>query len=152
MPGLARVKDSTMILISSPYKRSGLLYDRWAACYGKNDPDTLVVQGGTLDFNPSFDKRVIEAALAQDKKRFSAEFLGHWRDDISSYISRDLLDAATDTDITVRPPREGVTYIAGCDGSGGRSDSFTAAIASKDGEDIILDCLYERRAPSNLPR
>ncbi len=38
-------------------------------------------------------------------------------------------------------------YIAFADPSGGRGDSFTAAIAHLEGDRAILDCLYERRAP-----
>jgi hypothetical protein len=44
----------------------------------------------------------------------------------------------------------GHNYIAGCDASGGRNDSFTAAIShrERDGK-IVLDVLYERRSPFN---
>ena len=50
----------------------------------------------------------------------------------------------------VRPPVAGVSYIAGADASGGKNDSFTAAIAHKqpDGS-IVLDALFERKAPFN---
>jgi hypothetical protein len=40
--------------------------------------------------------------------------------------------------------RARINYIAGCDASGGRNDSFTAAIShrERDGK-IVLDVLYE---------
>jgi hypothetical protein len=60
------------------------------------------------------------------------------------------LDAAVDRGVFVRPPDPGIIYYAGCDASGGRNDSFTAAIShsERDGK-IALDALYERRAPFN---
>jgi hypothetical protein len=131
-PGIARVPGSMLIMISSAYKRSGLLYKKWQQHYGKDDDETLVVRGSTLLFNPSFDAKVIERDLANDRERYGAEYLSEWRDDLSSFISRELLEAATDRGVIVRPPMDGVDYIAGCDPSGGRGDSFTMAVAHRD--------------------
>jgi hypothetical protein len=65
-PGLARVPGSMMILISSVCKRSGLLYQKYAEHYGERD-------------------------IANDKSPFEAEYNIVRRDDISSFISRELL-------------------------------------------------------------
>jgi hypothetical protein len=52
--------------------------------------------------------------------------------------------------VIVRPPSSSTRYTAGCDASGGRNDSFTAAIAHRehDGK-IVLDLVYERKPPFN---
>jgi hypothetical protein len=152
-PGLARIAGSMLIMISSAHKRSGLLYQRWADHYGKNSDGTLVVLGTTRDFNPTFDKAIIGAALLEDPQRYGAEYLSHWRDDLASYLGRDLLDAAVDKSVLVRPPQPGVHYIAGCDASGGRNDAFTAAIAHREKDDaIVLDAVFERKPPFNPSR
>jgi hypothetical protein len=45
---------------------------------------------------------------------------------------------------------DGINYIAACDPSGGRNDSFTAAIAHKGPDGIIvLDVAFERKSPCN---
>jgi hypothetical protein len=67
----------------------------------------LVVRGSTVQFNPSFDAKIIERDLAKDKERYAAEYLSEWRDDLSSFISRELLDAAVDRGVIVRPPMDG---------------------------------------------
>jgi hypothetical protein len=61
-PSLGRMRKSgsMLILISSAHKRSGLLYQKWKDAYGRNDPDVLVVKGTTLQFNPTFDAKIIE--------------------------------------------------------------------------------------------
>jgi hypothetical protein len=149
-PGLARVPGSMKILISSVHKRSGLLYQRYRDFFGIDSPDTLVVFGGTRTFNETFSESIIEKALAEDPERYSAEYLSRWRDDLSTWLSRELLDAAVDKGVYVRPPDPAIYYYAGADASGGRNDSFTAAIAHHEGDNkIVLDALYERRAPFN---
>jgi hypothetical protein len=131
-PGLGRITGSMLILISSAHKRSGLLYERWKNHYGRNDDDILVVKGGTLQFNPTFDHTVIERALIEDRALFGAEYFSEWRDDLATFISRQLLEAAVDTDVIVRPPQEGVSYFAFDDPTGGVRDSYTLGIAHQD--------------------
>jgi hypothetical protein len=147
-PGLACVPGSMKILISSVHKRSGLLHEKVRDFYGKDSDDTLVVCGGTRDFNPAFDESVIARALEQDYPRFAAEYLSIWRDDLSSYISDDLLQAAIDPGAQVRRPVMHAEYTAACDVSGGRGSSFTCAIAHKEPRGIVvLDLVYEATAP-----
>jgi hypothetical protein len=149
-PGLARVPGSMLILISSAHRRAGLLYDRWRSFYGKDDDDVLVVRGSTTMFNPSFDKGVIAKALALDPQRYAAEYNSEWRDDLATFLSRDLLEAAIERGCHVRPPIPDIGYKAFADPSGGSNDAFTCSIAHKEQSDrIVVDCLYERRAPFN---
>ena len=100
---------------------------------------------------PRSTANVIERALAEDRQLFGAEYLSEWRDDLATFISRALLEAAVDADVIVRPPQEGVIYFAFDDPSGGARDSYTLGIAHQDprGDNVILDLLYERFAPMN---
>jgi hypothetical protein len=149
-PGLARIPGSMLILISTAHKRSGLLYQRYKDHYGKNDADVLVVRGTTLKFNPTFDAKIIERQIASDPQLYRAEYLSEWRDDLSTFISRDLLEASVDVGVVVRPPITDTRYFAFADPSGGSHDSFTLAISHRNkGGSIALDLLYERHAPFN---
>jgi hypothetical protein len=149
-PGLARIRGSMLILISTAHKRSGLLYQKWKDHFGKNDDNVLVVRGTTLQFNPTFDAKIIERQIASDPALYRAEYLSEWRDDLSSFIGRDLLEASVDVGVPVRPPVDGVKYHAFTDASGGVGDSFTLGIAHRDKHgSIVLDLLFERRPPMN---
>jgi len=148
-PGLGRIAGSMSILISTAHKRSGLLYQRWKDFYGKNDDNVLVVRGTTLQFNSTFDAKLIERQLASDPQLYSAEYLSQWRDDLSTFISRDLLEAAVDPGVIVRPPLDGVRYVSFTDASGGVGDSFAMAIAHYDRGGAVLDLLFERQPPLN---
>jgi hypothetical protein len=126
-PGM-RVPGAMMILISTAYRRSGLLYDQHAEHYGDSTSDgTLVVRGTTEQFNPTADLEEIARLVESNPAKYNAEFNSVWRDDLSSFITRDLLERAVDTAESVRPPVAGVEYHAFCDPSGGGPDEYTMA-------------------------
>jgi hypothetical protein len=150
-PGLARFPGSLKIIISSVNKRSGLLYDRWSRFYGKDDENTLVVMGESTVFNPLLDRSVIDSELERDYERASAEYLCRWRDDLTSFLDRELVEGAVERGVRVRPAQSGIRYTAFADASSGRGDSFALAIShlTKDGR-YILDCLWEKKSPFNI--
>lgn len=147
-PGLVTL-DGIIVIISTAYRRSGLLYSKWAAHFGRDDDDILVVHGPSATFNPTLPGHIIDAALARDPEAAGAEWLSSWRSDLSDFLDRELVDAAVDPGIVVRPPRSGLTYRAFADPSGGRGDSFAVAIAHAEDRAAVLDCLWEKRAPFN---
>lgn len=126
---------------------NGLLYERFKESFGKDDDSTLVVKGTTREFNNLFPQDEIDKDLARDPAKFAAEYLSEWRDDLSAFIDRALVEAATDTGVIVRAPQQGYRYVSFVDASGGRGDSFTAGIAHAEGQTAVLDCLIEIRAP-----
>ena len=67
-PSLART-GGMLIGISSPYRRAGLLYQRFKDHYERDDDDILVVRGGTISvFNPTIAQAVIDKQLLADPK------------------------------------------------------------------------------------
>jgi hypothetical protein len=89
-PGLMRFSGSLKIIISSVHRRSGLLHDKYPAHFGQDDDDVLVVLGTSLQFNPTLDEAEIERQLALDPEKAGAEYLSHWRDDLTSFLDRAL--------------------------------------------------------------
>ena len=66
-PGMASVPSALLVGISSPYARRGLLWDQYAAHYGKDDDPVLVWQADTASMNPAIDPAVIAAAYDEDE-------------------------------------------------------------------------------------
>lgn len=148
LPAMASLGDRAMlVMISSVHRRGGLLYEKWAKSFGKDDPNTLVITASTRQLNPTIDQQIIDDALADDPQAAAAEYESIWRDDLSSYISLSEVQACVDAGVDVRPPQSGVQYTAFIDASSGRSDSFTAAIVSRDGDISILHRVVEVPAP-----
>ncbi len=152
-PGLMRFPGSLKIIISSVHRRAGVLYDRYAKFFDKDDDDVLVVLGSALQFNPTLDAAEIERQLALDPEKAGAEYLSHWRDDLSTFLDRQLVEAAIERGVTVRPPQSNLRYAAFVDPSGGRGDSFTAGIGHRESPNVlVVDALYEKRAPFDSDR
>ena len=147
-PATATMPGAMIVGISSPYRKSGLLYDKFKNHYGKPGK-VLVIRAPTALLNPTIDPEIIAEALAEDPAAARAEWLAEFRDDIGGWADQALIEGAVEYGITVRPPREGVTYHSFCDPSGGARDSFTAAVAHKEDGVAVLDCVIEVKAPFN---
>lgn len=150
LPATASLGDKAMIvMISSVHRRAGLLYEKHAKSFGKADPKTLVITSSTRQLNPTIDQELIDDALAADPQSAAAEYGSIWRDDLSGYISLTEVQACVDAGITKRPPVPGIRYVGFLDASSGRSDSYTAAVASRDGDLGILHAVIEIPAPAD---
>jgi hypothetical protein len=135
-----------LISISSPYRKSGLMYEKYKAHYGKDNDSILVVQCPTRTLNPTIPQSVVDQAMAEDPDAARSEFLAQFRDDISDFISRDAILACV-PEIRERPPEFAHKYIGAVDPSGGRNDSMTLAIAHYEGSTAILDLIREVKPP-----
>jgi len=98
--------------------------------------------------NPTIRHELIEKALAEDPQAARAEYEADWREDIAAFLPSEAVEAVVIPGRFELPKVAGLDYRAFIDPSGGRSDSFTLAIAhrDKDGK-AVLDVLRERRPP-----
>jgi hypothetical protein len=150
VPATATLGDQAMIvMISSVHRRAGLLYEKWDKHFGQNDPNTLVVTGGTRQFNPMIDQKIIDDALADDPQAAAAEYLNcQWRDDVNSYLTRQEIMAVVDKGTSVRFPQRGVRYVAHLDASSGQGkDSLCCCVGHRDGDVCIIDNVIEIAPP-----
>jgi hypothetical protein len=146
-PSLATT-GGPLIVISSPHGMAGEVYNTHKAHYGdKGDPSILVVQGASRDFNPSLPQSVVDRALARDSQKATAEYLGQFRSDLQSFVSREAVEACVDRHVTERVVIDGIRYVGFTDVSGGSSDSFVTCIAHREQNTVLIDAIRETRAP-----
>jgi hypothetical protein len=112
-----------------------------------SDPLILVAQGASRDFNPGLPQRVVDRALESDPAAAAAEYLGQWRTDVETFISAEVVDAAVIPNRFELPRVEGVPYVAFVDPSGGSSDDMTLAVAHREGETVVIDCVRAVKPP-----
>ena len=146
-PALARVPGSLLAVVSSPYARRGVLFTAWQKYHDTPDPAVVFIQAATADLNPTFDQTAIATAYEDDPASASAEYGAQFRADVESFISREVIDAATVPGRVELPYRQDATYAAFVDPSGGRADSFTLAIAHREQERAVLDVIRETTPP-----
>jgi hypothetical protein len=141
LPALSTTRGM-LVVISSPYRRAGLVFAKHRDHFGLDDDQVLVVQGPTTRFNPTIDASVIERAVADDPEAARSEWDAEFRSDLAAFLDDATIDAAIDFGRPLElPPRQGVTYYAFSDASGGRHDAFTLAIGHKDGDRCICDVI-----------
>jgi hypothetical protein len=143
-PGMLTLKDQAMLVaISTPHKKSGLLWNKFSESFGKDDSNVLVVKATTLQLNPTVDAETIAAEIAANPELKKAEYLCEWRTDISSFIGSEIYDAAVVRGRTVISPPEAAQCVGFVDVSGGVSDSHTCAVAFPDGTAAVLAAVRE---------
>jgi hypothetical protein len=142
-----------LIVISSPYARKGEVWETYRRDYGANgNPLILVAQGASRIFNSTIPQYEVDKAFARDHARASAEYGALFRTDIESLITIEAVRACIEAGVRERGPDRSRSYVGFVDPSGGSSDSFTMAIAHKQGqrhgpETLILDAVREVKPP-----
>jgi hypothetical protein len=146
LPGLVTT-GGMLIGISSPYRKAGLLYGKWKKHHGQSGDDVLVVRGPSTTFNPTLPQSVIDAAVLEDPQVAASEWCAEWRSDLAAFIERELVESAVDFGVAVRPPQPRVQYLAFCDSSSGRGDSFVVSVGHIEGNLVVVDTVVEYRPP-----
>ena len=108
----------------------------------------LVAQGASRDFNPSLPQSVVDRALERDHAAATAEYLAQFRYDIEGLVSYEIVQACVGGHFEMAPLAQH-RYHAFVDPSGGSADSFTMAIAHKEGDRIVIDAIHECKPPFN---
>jgi hypothetical protein len=145
-PGMATIPGALLLCASSPYARRGALWDAHRKHYGRTESPVLVWQAPTRMMNPTVPQEIINAAFDEDPAKAAAEWMAEFRKDREAYVSREVVDAATEIGRHELSPAQH-TYVAFVDPSGGSSDSFTLAIAHREGDRGVLDAIRERTPP-----
>jgi hypothetical protein len=142
---MATIPGAFFLAASSPYSRRGELWRAYKEHWGAEDSNVLVWKAATRTMNQMVPQSLVDAALAEDPAKASAEFLAEFRSDIESFVDREVVEAAVITGRYELAPASGVNYVAFVDPSGAAVDAMTLAIAHKEGDNVILDAVRERR-------
>jgi hypothetical protein len=146
-PSLATT-GGPLIAITTPYAKRGSAYETFARHFGSGgDKRILVAQGASRDLNPSLPQAVIDRALERDPVAARAEYLGEFRSDLEAFLSLDAVKACVEPGVFERAPAPRVSYVGFVDPSGGSADSFTAAVAHREDDKLVLDAAREIRPP-----
>ena len=147
-PGLATIPGAVLLLASSPYRKRGVLYAAFARHWGQDAARVLVWRATTLEMNPSLDPAIVAEAYEDDPEAAAAEYGAEFRNDLSDFVPRAVVDACTMTGRFEIAPIAAFNYVAFVDPSGGTgADSMTLAVAHREGERAVLDAVREVRPP-----
>jgi len=143
LPGLATT-DGMLMVLSSPFKRSGLVFQRHRDYFGRDDDDVLVVAGPSVQFNPTLNDAMIEAARVADPEAAASEWLGEFRSDLGAFLDDELIEAAIERARPLElPPQADVQYIGHADAAGGggtdAANAYTISIGHREADHFVID-------------
>jgi hypothetical protein len=146
MPALASTQGM-LVAISSPYRRTGLLYSKHRDHFGI-DGDVLVFQASSVTLNPTIDQKIIDKARADDAQSALAEWDAQFRSDLSQFVSDEAIDACINHARPIELPQQPYNkYFAFVDASAGRHDHFTICVGHKENDQFICDVLRGKAPP-----
>jgi hypothetical protein len=151
-PAMATVPDALLLGLSSPYAARGELYKAVDRAFGKDDPHTLVWNADTASMNPELaESPDIARAFEEDPVAAASEYgqdgRVQFRRDVEAFLDPEAVRAVVVEGRRELAPEPGHRYVAFVDPSGGSQDSFTLAIAHKEADLGVLDCVREIRPP-----
>jgi len=128
--GMVNFTNPKLLVVSTPYAKSGILYSYFQRFYGRDDSmDVLVWRAPSAFMNPSITQaRLDEEQRAMDPSRFAREFLAEFTDDLAAWLPGDLIEAAVDIGVVERQPQPGVKYTMAIDASGAGACGFAVTI------------------------
>lgn len=147
-PALATT-GGKLVVLSSPYAQTGALWELSRRHHGRDDSAVLVWQASAPDMNPTLPADYLERMREDDPEAYRSEVLGEFRAGVSTFFDAAAVEACVVAERRELPSREGVRYRAFVDPSGGSRDAFTAAVAHREGERVVVDCVRAWVAPFN---
>lgn len=132
--GTISFPQTRFLKVSTPYMKSGVLYDDFKNHFAKDSPDVLVWRAPSTLMNPSLAEQRLERERRLDPQRFEREYMAEFAEDLESFLPTAWIDAAVVEGRHELPPVPGATYAAAVDPSGGGADAFTLCIVHTEGE------------------
>jgi hypothetical protein len=150
-PGLATLRGQ-LLVITTPFLKSGPVWDTYLRYYGKDDPRVLIWKAPTRVMNPLIPESLVQDALERDPESAKSEWLGEFRDDAGSLVTDAALRACVVPGRGLLEPHADHRYLIFVDpATGSGSDSMTMAIAHvehRHGRPVaVVDGVAEARVP-----
>ena len=143
--GMLAFEATRLIKISTPYMKSGILFNDFQRAFGQDNPDLLVWRAPSTLMNPSLHTDRLARERRLDPTRFAREYEAEFVDDVASFLPSAWVDDAVVAHRHELPPQTGVQYFAGADPSGGGADAFSLAIVhAEDSGRIVQDVMKGR--------
>lgn len=148
--GRVATTGGKLIVLSSPYARSGALFDLHRRHYGRDESPVLVWQASAPAMNPTLPADYLARMAQDDPEAYRSEVLGEFRQGVSTFLDADAIAASVENGIRERPCVPGVSYVSFDDpASGSGADAWTKAIAHREGDRVVLDVLRAWVPPFN---
>lgn len=131
--------EGKIILLSSPYGKSGLFYKKFIESFDFKD-SMLMFNMYTSMVNPGVDSSILHDEKKRNPSMFECEYCAKFSDAVSSWIEDSVIAEIVDEKLPVNPKRgvSDIEYFMGIDYAG-KTDGAAIAIVHKDNDKLVLD-------------
>lgn len=139
--GMINFEHTKLIKISTPWMKSGILFQDYESSFGKDDPDLLVWQASSTLMNPSLRSSVLDRMRRRNPAMAAREFDAIFTDDLQAFLPQPWIDAAVMVGrFGSTPNLHQHSYFGVIDPTSAGSDTFTLAIGHPEmhGPDLIV--------------
>jgi len=148
--GRVATTGGRVITLSSPFAQVGALYELHRKHQGRDDSDVLIWQASAPAMNPTLPPDYLARMERDDPEAYRSEVLGEFRPGTTTLFDPDALSPCVATGVREVSPQPATPYHSFIDAaSGSGKDAFTAAIAHRDGERVVLDAVRAWAPPFN---
>lgn len=153
-PAMATFPNAKLVLASSPYAKSGVLFDLWQT--RRKDREVLVWHAPTALMNPAVPERFLQGEKRRDPEIYRREYEARFTEAVHGYLSAEDIAACVVEGRESLPPRAEVSIYHAAIDAAFKGDTFTFAIAHEEGWgkkyviDLLLGWKGSRTAPLRL--
>lgn len=109
LPGMATVRNSKLIKISTPFRKEGML---WREFQQRAELDFPVWQLSSAELNPTISSSILDRERRRSEEKFRREYLAEFTDSVTSWVDAEILDACIVRGRRETPPVQDGLYVA----------------------------------------
>jgi hypothetical protein len=98
-PGMLNIPHSMLVLASSPYDKRGELWKMFKQHFGQDSKRTMIWRAPTVVMHPGIDEAAIAEEREIDPEAAAAEYDAQFREGLSQWISREVVEAAVEPSV-----------------------------------------------------
>jgi len=150
-PAMATFGHGKLLMVSSPYTMTGVLWDTWQR--RDKDDSTLVWHAPTSLMNPTVPASFLEKEQRRDPENYRREYEAEFTEAVSSFLPAEMIEQCIVEGRAELPPAPGThNYVAAVDAAF-KGDAFTICIAHNDHDRnmAVLDYLGGWQGSKQVP-
>lgn len=150
LPAMSTIPSAKLVVLSSPFGKSGELFKKFERHYGVNNDPVLFWKATSREMHPSLPASLVDEAMASDPEAARSEWLSEWRDSSSSLLSYEIVQAHVAVGRHELAPQAGLSYHAATDFASGAvtaKDHAAVCVTHREADLVYVDAIRDVAPP-----
>ena len=147
-PSMATVRNAKLIKISTPYTKSGVL---WEDFQRRRELDYPVWQVSTFEMNPTLTPEMVESERQRSEEKYLREYLAQFTDAVNGWIVPEILDPCIVPGRRDLPYHRDMNYVAAIDPASRKNDFALVILHRLHDGTVVVDRVERWTGTKNFP-